>query len=56
MNRSLVYMQIGWQSHPEGDITTMGDKSPKKELKAPKKDIKEKRKDKADKKSGKGTF
>jgi hypothetical protein len=36
-------------------VFSMGDKSPKKEVKAPKKSIKEKRKEKQDKKASKVT-
>lgn len=38
------------------EVSAMGDKSPKKEVKAPKKDIKEKRKEKKEKKASRGSF
>ncbi len=45
------------RGRPSGrSIVTMGDKSPKKEVKTVKKDIKEKRRDKQDKKAGKGSI
>jgi hypothetical protein len=39
--------------HLKGGISTMGDKSPKKDVKGPKKDIKEKRRDKQEKQATK---
>jgi hypothetical protein len=50
-----AYPLIKKQSNLKRGSSSMGEKSPKKELKAPKKSIKEKRKEKQEKKAAKGT-